>query len=140
MKKVTLDFCASARFGGVLLSAIFVLTAPVLAQSRNHAPAAEPVASGGGAKSSAPGHLSKFEARRIRHACVGRANEGGLSGSERDAFLAQCYFGRVSHRGQRKECRQQGLAKGLEKTQLRDYIRECVKEKIEHPHPAERPH
>jgi len=136
MKKTTLGF----RFGGALLAAIFVLTPAALAQSRSHALAGEAAPPSAGAKSSAPGRLSKFEARRIRHACVGRANEGGFSGSERDAFLAQCYFGRVSHRGQRKECRLQGLAKGLEKTQLRDYIRECVKEKIEHPHPAERPH
>lgn len=74
-----------------------------------------------------PRRLSKFEARRIRHACQGRANEKALNGAEREAFLARCYFGRLSHRAERQQCRQQAQAKGVEKAALRDYIRECVR-------------
>jgi hypothetical protein len=117
------------RVGGVLAAAAIGLSAPVLAQTRSHPAAGEQASGASAGNKAAVGHLSKFEARRIRHACVGRANESGMTGSEREAFLAQCYFGRVSHRPQRRECRQQGIAKGLDRTALRDFIRDCVKER-----------
>lgn len=73
--------------------------------------------------------LSKFEARKIRHACYGRANERGLTGAEREAFLTRCYFGRVSHRAERQQCRQQAAARGVERAAMRDFMRECVRER-----------
>jgi hypothetical protein len=81
-----------------------------------------------GAHEAAP-HFSKLEARRIRHLCFGRANEQGLRGTERAAFLSHCYFGRVSHRAVRHACRKEGAAKGLDRSALRDFVRECVKER-----------
>jgi hypothetical protein len=81
-----------------------------------------------GAHEAAP-HFSKLEARRIRHLCFGRANEQGLRGAERSTFLSRCYFGRVSHRAARHACRKEGAAKGLDRSALRDFVRECVKER-----------
>lgn len=78
--------------------------------------------------------VSKFEARRMRHACLERANKEGKKGAEREAFLTRCFFGRAAHRHQ---CRKQGLAKGLDKTALHDFVRECVKELRAHQKPAE---
>jgi hypothetical protein len=71
--------------------------------------------------------LSKFEARHIREACRERALEKGLHTSERAAFLTKCYFGRA--RSFKKECTQQGVAKGLEKAALQDFVHACVKER-----------
>jgi len=76
--------------------------------------------------------LSKFEARRFRHACQERANERAFKGAEREAFLTRCFFGRVAQRGLRRECAKQGTAKGLEKTALHEFVRECVKEQRAH--------
>lgn len=82
-----------------------------------------------------PGHetgrrrLSKFEARKIRHACYARADERGLKSGEREAFVANCYVYRVAHRTERQRCRQEAAAKGIDKTALRDFLRECVKER-----------
>jgi hypothetical protein len=75
----------------------------------------------------APGaNLSKFEARRVRHACHERANEKALKGKEREDFLLSCVFGRSAmRRAARRECRRQGLAKGLEKTTLHDFMHQC---------------
>lgn len=73
--------------------------------------------------------LSKFEARKIRHACQGRANERGLAGPEREAFLARCNFSRLTYRVERQQCRQQAAAKGIERAGLRDFLRECVRER-----------
>lgn len=78
----------------------------------------------------APGRrkVTKFEARRARHACLGRANERGLSGPDRDAFLTRCYFGRLSHRNERQQCRQAAAAKGIvDRSALRDFLRECLR-------------
>jgi hypothetical protein len=121
---------ASALAGLLLASAI----SPVWAESpHGQATATEnqTLAGGGpakGAHEAAP-HFSKLEARRIRHVCFGRANEQGLRGAERSAFLSHCYFGRVSHRGVRHACRKEGSAKGLDRSALRDFVRECVKER-----------
>jgi hypothetical protein len=98
------------------------VSAPPAAQQTTP-PAAKP------AHDAAP-RLSKFEARRIRQACRERANEHGAKGAEREAFLSKCYFGRVSHRGQRRECAQQAAAKGItDKGAVRDFVRECVKDR-----------
>lgn len=120
------------------LALICFVAAPALAQPR--APAATAPApqsrqagpsqnaTAAPAKATA-GRMSKFEARRIRHACREHANERALRGAERDAFMLRCYFGRVSHRGLRKDCAQQGEAKGLDKNALRDFVRDCVKDR-----------
>jgi hypothetical protein len=74
-------------------------------------------------------HLSKFEARRIRHACTGRANERGLKGAERSAFLSRCYFGRISRRSLRQACQKEAMVKGLDRTTQRNFVRECIRER-----------
>jgi len=95
------------------------------------APGAPPIA-GKSAREPAPSRkrLSKFEARRIRHACQGRANERGLIGPERETFLGRCYFGRVSTRVERQQCRQEAAARGVERSNLRAFLRECVRERV----------
>jgi hypothetical protein len=95
--------------------------------------AAPPAAAADAAPRSAPAPksvvgVSKFEARRMRHACQERANKESLKGSEREAFLTRCFFGRAVTRKLRHECRKQALAKGVDKSALRDVVRECVKE------------
>lgn len=78
--------------------------------------------------------LSKFEARHIRHSCRDKAQQRALSGAERETFLAKCFFGRAStRRVTRRECLQQGAAKGLEKSALDAFVRDCVKERHAHP-------
>ena len=73
------------------------------------------------------GNLSKFEARRVRHACQERANDRTLKGKEREDFLLGCIFGRsAQRRAVRRECRKEGVAKGLEKSALHDYIHQCA--------------
>ncbi|OAI31777.1 hypothetical protein A1351_00025 [Methylosinus sp. R-45379] len=95
------------------------------------APAAPPALAG---KSAQPApvrkRLTKFEARRIRHACQGRANERNLVGPEREAFLGRCYFGRVSTRVERQQCRQEATARGIERASQRAFIQECVRERV----------
>ncbi len=76
--------------------------------------------------------ISKFEARRFRHACQEKANERGLKGVEREGFLTRCFFGRRAQRGARRECTKQGIAKGLDKAALHDYVRDCLKELRNH--------
>ena len=102
------------------------LNAPVAAQSAD-APAHPPEAATGKAREPAA-RISKFEARRFRHACQERANEHGLKGSEREGFLTRCFFGRRAQRGARKECTKQGAAKNLDKAALHEFVRECLKE------------
>ncbi len=83
---------------------------------------------GKGAHDAAASSLSKFEARRVRHTCQQRANDRALKGSDRDAFLARCFFGRSAHRAARRECFKQGRTKGLDKAALHEFVRECAKE------------
>jgi len=87
----------------------------------------------------APGAtLSKFEARRVRHACQERANDRALKGKEREDFLLGCIFGRSSQRrAVRRECRKEGIAKGLEKAALHDYIHQCAEAYYAGQKPAE---
>ncbi len=117
----------------LILIGLSVMAPPALAQTPGRSVATDlpPVASAPAAKGphEHARHLSKFEARHIRHSCQGRANEKGLSGAEREGFLAKCYFSRASHPGARHECQLQAVAKGIDKSGLRDYVRECVKER-----------
>jgi len=85
-----------------------------------------------------PPGVSKFEARRVRHACQERANENALKGKEREEFLMGCIFGRsATTRAVRRECRKRALAKGLERTALRDFIHQCVEDIYAGQKPAE---
>lgn len=121
-----------------VFAAALAIAGPAVAGSAPRAATPEPAAGAPPAPSNPPksGHeqtsrrMTKFEARKIRHVCYGRANERALSGAEREAFLARCYFGRVSHRVERQQCRQQAAAQGLDKTAARDFVRECVKERV----------
>jgi hypothetical protein len=135
---------ASPRFGSLplLLLSTALAFAPVAERDAlAQAPHASPVVGTDPAPRTAPsskatGGLSKFEARRMRHACQERANEKGLRGQDRDTFLGRCFFGRAATRGIRRDCRKQGQAKGLDRTTLREFVRECVRERT-HQKPGE---
>ena len=99
-----------------------VLASPPATQSGATTQHAAPSAATGSS-----GKLSKFEARRVRHACLERANEKALKGKERDEYLVRCIFGRSAmRRTVRRDCRKQGLAKNLDKAALRDFIHQCA--------------
>ena len=84
------------------------------------------------------GNLTKFEARRVRHACLERANERTLKGKEREEYLVRCIFGRSAmRRTVRRECRKQGLAKNLDRAALRDFIHQCAEAYYAAQKPAE---
>ncbi|BBU61088.1 hypothetical protein MSC49_10230 [Methylosinus sp. C49] len=128
-------------FWGLLICAFSVGTPAFAANGADKPPALEatpaappapPPALAGKSAQPAPARkrLTKFEARRIRHACQGRANERNLVGSEREVFLGRCYFGRVSTRVERQQCRQEAAARGVERASLRVFIRECVRERV----------
>jgi hypothetical protein len=149
------NFCArpaAARLGPVLLCAgLWLVAAPARAQPQEAqpAPSSPPAAEAQPHPTPAPGatappaavqprqgpssagkpiNLSKFEARRVRHHCVEIANVRGFKGAERESFLTRCFFGRAATRAARRECTKQGVAKGLDKAALHDFVRECVKE------------
>jgi len=112
------------RMIGIVVAAATLATAPAALAGQNHT-RPQPVAG----KTDNPARISKFEARKARHVCRDRANEKGLKGSDRDAFVGRCYFGRLSHAGVRRECVRAGEAKGIAKAALRDFVRDCVKER-----------
>lgn len=121
--------CAVLRLSA---AAVALWVAPAVAASdRPAVPTQQGVAVSVPRPAHEPGRrrLSKFEARKIRHACYGRADERGLGGTEREAFVANCYVYRVAHRTERQRCRQEAAAKGIDKSALRDFLRECVKER-----------
>jgi len=89
-------------------------------------------ASGGKNSKDSAGKISKFEARHVRHVCHEKADEKGLKGAERETFMQHCFFGRRNTRAERRECRKKGLAQGLERTALQEFVRECAKDA--HPH------
>jgi len=131
----------AARCGGLRVLLACALSMMALAPAASAAngpdrpptfePAAPPALAGKSAQpAQARKRLTKFEARRIRHACQGRANERGLGGPEREAFLGRCYFGRVSTRVERQQCRQEAAARGVERGSLRAYIRDCVRDRL----------
>jgi hypothetical protein len=118
---------AAAALG---LLAMAVATQPALAAAeRSVAPAQQGVAQPRGAHEAPRRRLTKYESRKMRHACAARAAERGLAGSERDAFVAACYASRLSHRGERQRCRQEAAAKGVDKSALRDFLRDCMKDR-----------
>jgi hypothetical protein len=84
--------------------------------------------------------MSKFEARKIRQACRGRADERNLAGAERDAFLSRCYFSRLAVRVERQQCRQQAAARGLADRAARDFVRQCVRDRLRQKEDASAPH
>jgi hypothetical protein len=84
------------------------------------------------------GNLTKFEARRVRHACLERANDKALKGKEREEYLVRCIFGRSAmRRAVRRDCRKQGLAKNLDRAALRDFIHQCAEAYYAAQKPAE---
>jgi hypothetical protein len=128
------------KFGSVaqpvLLCLLFAATSPVSAQAPQPSPASSAPAAVADADEAsraktpheAMPRVSKFEARRIRHACRERANERGVKGSEREAFLSRCLFGRRVGRKERRECAKFAAAQGLDKAAQRDFVRECLRE------------
>ncbi len=98
--------------------------------TQNGAAAPRPAAPGG--------NLTKFEARRVRHACLERANEKALKGKEREEYLLRCIFGRSAmRRAVRRDCRKQGLARNLDRAALRDFIHQCAEAYYAAQKPAE---
>ena len=82
--------------------------------------------------------LTKFEARRVRHTCQERANEKALKGKEREEFLVGCIFGRsAQRRAVRRDCRKEGVAKGLDRAPLHDFIHQCAEAHYAGQKPAE---
>ena len=74
--------------------------------------------------------VSKFEARRIRHACRERANERGVKGAEREAYMSRCFFGRRVTRKERRECVKLASAQGIvDKMAQREFVSKCVRER-----------
>ena len=99
-----------------------LLSSPPAAQKETATPHSAPPTT-----AASTANLSKFEARRVRHACHERANEKALKGKEREDFLLGCIFGRSAmRRTVRRECRKQGLAKGLDRAALHDFMHQCA--------------
>ena len=74
--------------------------------------------------------VSKFEARRIRHACRERANEHAFKGPEREAFMSRCFFGRRVTRKERRECVKLASAQGIvDRAAQREFVSKCVRER-----------
>lgn len=72
-----------------------------------------------------------MEARRFRQACERRAVETAVKATERDDFVAQCISRRVSRRSEARECRSEREAKGIDAAHGRDFMRECIKAKVD---------
>lgn len=121
----------------IVLCLLLVVASPLSAQPQ--AQPAPPVAADGNeaARAKAPreggAKVSKFEARRIRHTCRARANERGVKGSEREAFLSRCFFGRRVGRKDRRDCAKLAAGQGLDKAAQRD----CARERRTAPKPPE---
>ena len=82
--------------------------------------------------------VSKFEARRIRHACRERANERGVKGAEREAYMSRCFFGRRVTRKERRECVKLASAQGIvDKMAQREFVSKCVRERRSPAKPGE---
>ncbi|HXY58964.1 MAG TPA: hypothetical protein VEH76_10315 [Methylocystis sp.] len=115
------------------LAVSLAIASPASAQTQPPAPAGQAVAtdndeSGHVRLQHAP-KVSKFEARRIRHACRERANERGVKGAEREAFLSRCFFGRRVTRKERRECAKLAAAQGIgDRTAQREFVNKCVRE------------
>lgn len=118
--------CARVVLG--LLMTVATL-APALAAADRPLSPQQGVSVANGRSEPARRRLTKYESRKARHACAARAGERGLAGAERETFVANCYFNRLAHRGERQRCRQEAAAKGIDKSALRDFVRECVKER-----------
>jgi hypothetical protein len=139
LRPVLLSACSSFFRGGSVrrrtaaalgLCAIAVAGEPARAAAdRSPPPAQQGVASPRASHEPLRRRLTKYESRKMRHACSARAGERGLAGADRDAFIAACYAARLSHRGERQRCRQEAVAKGVDKAGLRDFLRDCVKDR-----------
>jgi len=118
------------------------VASPAAAQPQPPAPAGQTVATDydevGHVRLQHAPKVSKFEARRIRHACRERANERGVRGAEREAFLARCFFGRrVTHK-ERRECVKLAAAQGIvDRAAQREFVNKCVRERRGPPKPGE---
>jgi hypothetical protein len=136
MRDVQMKLFPSAVLAGFVRAAaravlaLGVSAAPSLAAQDRPLLAPQQGASVAGPRSEpARRRLSKYESRKIRHACAARAAERGLAGAERESFLSSCYVVRLGHRAERQRCRLEAAAKGVDKSALRDFLRDCVKER-----------
>jgi hypothetical protein len=107
------SFLYSALVGALLLSD------PAAAQTSG---AAAP----GVAAPTAKPSISKFRARHLRHSCASEAKEHNKEGEAREDYVEACYSREVKAIGQRRECRAQGRAKGLNNQPLRDFVKQCA--------------
>jgi hypothetical protein len=112
-----------------LFSMLIVGGTALAAAEKAPLPGQQGVAPSRGAHEPLRRRLTKYESRKMRHACAARAAERNLSGAERESFIAGCYASRLSHRGERQRCRQEAVAKGLDKATLKDFLRDCVKDR-----------
>jgi len=109
------SFLFSALVGALLLSG------PAAAQTGG---AAAPGAAPPPAKPS----ISKFRARHLRHSCATEAKERAKEGEAHEDYVEACYSREVKAIGQRRDCRAQGRAKGLNNQPLRDFVKQCAAE------------
>jgi hypothetical protein len=81
------------------------------------------------AKTQRAPRVSKFEARRIRHVCRERADERGVKGADREAYLSRCFFGRRITRKERRDCAKLAAAQGGDKAAQRDFLTKCLRDR-----------
>jgi hypothetical protein len=110
------------RFSLLALAGALLLSSPVGAQT---AAGAGPAAAG---PAPAKASISKFRARHLRHSCASEAKERAKEGQAREDYVETCYSREVKAIGQRRDCRAQGRAKGLNNQPLRDFVKQCANE------------
>jgi hypothetical protein len=87
--------CGRGLRGAALMLALCLRScSEVVAQTRDAAPAQTNEASASG-QDRGRGRISKFEARRLRHACRDEAQKPGVGESDRSAFVSACVSERM---------------------------------------------
>jgi hypothetical protein len=69
------------------------------------------------------------QARAARAACRDEANAQGLKGGDRRQHIRDCFAAKMPQVAKRMERRKEGMAKGVARPGLRDYVRQCVASK-----------
>lgn len=91
------------------------------------ADALSPAASSTNMEAPKVGHLSKLEARQLRHGCWRRAQKDALSGASAEVFVARCFERRVAHRQEAYECRLRAKSDAIDLSQMHNFMKACVR-------------
>jgi hypothetical protein len=110
-----------------MLALCFLTCNEVVAQTRDAAETSEASAFG---QDRSRGRVSKFEARRMRHACRDQAQRSGVGANGRSAFVSACVRLHIVARHFWGECKRLAAGRGLDKTAAEDFTRACVSEKM----------